>query len=412
MGPRRPLLLGSITNLDLRSTTQGDYDIWVDNFRVEPAVADGLIDDFTSSSAPFAGYWWSSAGTGATATFVTATDAGNPAGHFSGTTPWDSWGLAGRSFTTPVDLTSSTGISFDVHGTAKLGFGSGANALIPKNNADCPIGTDQIPTDTCAIDKGLLFSPYTDGYAGAAPDLGAFESGKPKWTAGATTVENWYSCPAGPAPADCTITLDAGTYTAGGGKDAWPTEGGADGSGTVDSVISLGPMDASAAGSPVIVTADAAPDAQSLDGGAVGADTAAAKDARVVDGPTDSRAADVPSSAPADASSADSAARDSRRDSQTSSAAPVKSSGCGCRVGGRGRAQSSLPFVILAGLPWIVMARRRRGLAGAVLQTAWPGRVRRRRSRRCDLPWSPDRWSRLPDATRGRRRPAASRRIA
>jgi hypothetical protein len=324
VGARRPLLLGSITNLNLRSATWGDYDIWVDNFRVEPAVADGLIDDFTSSSARFAGAWWSSAGTGATATFATAADAGNPAGHFFGTTPSDSWGVAGKAFTTPADLTSSTGISFDVHGTAKLGFGSGPKALIPKNNADCPIGTDQIPTTTCAIDKGLLFSPYTDGYAGAAPDLGAFESGKPRWTAGATTVENWLSCPASASPANCTVTPDAGGDGAVGGRDAQPIEGGTDGTETLgagdapialspieggtdgpgmlaeDAPSGLGPMDAGVADAPVSPVGDAgraAPDAQSLDGGAVGADAMAAKDARAVQGPIDTRVADAPSSA-------------------------------------------------------------------------------------------------------------------
>jgi len=397
VGPRRPLLLGSITNLDLRSTTQGDYDIWVDNFRVEPTIADGLIDDFTtSSSARFSGTWWSSAGTDATATFATATDAGNPAGHFFGSTPPDGWGVAGKSFTTPVDLTSSTGISFDVHGTAKLGFGSGATALIPKNNADCPIGTDQIPTTTCAIDKGLLFPPYTDGYVGAAPDLGAFESGKPRWTAGATTVENWLSCPASAAPANCAVTPDAGKDAAG-GQDAQPRDGGTDGVailgakdaptglgpmdggsdetealGVGDAPTSLGPADAGVADAPVSVTADAAPDAQSLDGGTVEADAMAAKDTRAVQVPIDTRLADAPSNASLpDASRADSASQDTKAPPSQ----PAKASGCGCRVGGRGSAQPGLLLVILAGLPWI-MAARRRAHAGSrgLRKTADPAR--------------------------------------
>jgi len=50
LGPRHPLQLGSITNLNLRSTTQGDYDIWLDNINVQPIVADGLIDDFARSA--------------------------------------------------------------------------------------------------------------------------------------------------------------------------------------------------------------------------------------------------------------------------------------------------------------------------------------------------------------------------
>jgi hypothetical protein len=373
-GTRRPLQLGSITNLQLRSATQGDYDIWLDNINVQPIVADGLIDDFVSSSARFAGTWWSAAGTGATATFVTAADAGNPAGHFSGTTPWDSWGEAGKAFTTPVNLTSSTGISFDVHGTAKLGFGSGPTALIPKNNADCPIGTDQIPTTTCAIDQGLLFSPYTDGFAGAAPDLGAFESGKPRWTAGATTVENWLTCPASTAPANCAVTPDAGSDVAVGGQDAQPIEGGMDWTETLaeDAPAVLGPMDAGLADAPVSPVGDAgraAADAQLLEGGPGGADTVAARDARAVQSPLDAGVADAPLSPAPDASRADSASQDS----PAPPSQPAKASGCGCRVGGRGSAQPSLPIVILAGLSWI-MAARRRARAGwrGSRQTAGP----------------------------------------
>ena len=381
-GPRRPLQLGSITNLQLRSATQGDYDMWIDNINVQPIVADGLIDDFASSSARFSGTWWSAAGTGATATFATATDAGNPAGHFFGSTPWDSWGVAGKAFSTPVDLTSSTGISFDVHGTAKLGFGSGATALIPKNNADCPIGTDQIPTTTCAIDQGLLFPPYTDGYAGAAPDLGAFESGKPRWTAGATTVENWLSCPAATVPANCTVTPDAGSDVAGGSQDAQPTEGGTDGTGTLgtgdapialspmeggtdgpgmlaeDAPTVLRPMDAGMADAPVSPVGDArqaAQDAHPLEGGPGGADTVAARDARAVQSPLDAGVADAPLSPAPDASRADSASQDS----PAPTSQPAKASGCGCRVGGRGSAQPSLPIIVLAVLSWITAARRR-----------------------------------------------------
>jgi hypothetical protein len=40
-------------------------------------------------------------------------------------------------------------------------------------------------SDSPAIDRGQILSPYTNGYAGKAPDLGAFEYGRPAWTAGA-----------------------------------------------------------------------------------------------------------------------------------------------------------------------------------------------------------------------------------
>jgi hypothetical protein len=45
-----------------------------------------------------------------------------------------------------------------------------------------------------AVDAGMVFAPYTDGFTGAAPDLGAFERGLPPWTAGASIPESRWGC--------------------------------------------------------------------------------------------------------------------------------------------------------------------------------------------------------------------------
>ena len=37
-----------------------------------------------------------------------------------------------------------------------------------------------------AVDAGLVLSPYTDNYAGTAPDIGAYESSQPMWPVGST----------------------------------------------------------------------------------------------------------------------------------------------------------------------------------------------------------------------------------
>lgn len=39
-----------------------------------------------------------------------------------------------------------------------------------------------------AIDAGLFLPPYTNGYVGSAPDIGAFEYGLPAWTSGARSM--------------------------------------------------------------------------------------------------------------------------------------------------------------------------------------------------------------------------------
>jgi hypothetical protein len=44
----------------------------------------------------------------------------------------------------------------------------------------------QLLADSPAVDRGEMLPPYTDGYAGTAPDIGAYELGRANWTAGAT----------------------------------------------------------------------------------------------------------------------------------------------------------------------------------------------------------------------------------
>ena len=46
-------------------------------------------------------------------------------------------------------------------------------------------GDFRLNAGSAAIDKGVVLSPYTNGYAGSAPDAGAFEFGRTAWTAGA-----------------------------------------------------------------------------------------------------------------------------------------------------------------------------------------------------------------------------------
>jgi len=48
-------------------------------------------------------------------------------------------------------------------------------------------GNFQLRSDSPAIDKGRTISGITDGFAGSAPDIGAYEFGVTPWTAGANT---------------------------------------------------------------------------------------------------------------------------------------------------------------------------------------------------------------------------------
>ena len=57
------------------------------------------------------------------------------------------------------------------------------------------LGTQKEVNDDCGIDQGVEVPPYTDGFQGDAPDLGAFETGVDPWQAGATIDDNaWEGC--------------------------------------------------------------------------------------------------------------------------------------------------------------------------------------------------------------------------
>src|SRR6185295_7872544 len=61
------------------------------------------------------------------------------------------------------------------------------NNVLPTTNpqfVDPAQNNYQLKTTSPAIDGGLTISPYTDGFLGRAPDIGAFESGLPAWKAG------------------------------------------------------------------------------------------------------------------------------------------------------------------------------------------------------------------------------------
>ncbi|MBD2043464.1 right-handed parallel beta-helix repeat-containing protein [Microcoleus sp. FACHB-672] len=47
----------------------------------------------------------------------------------------------------------------------------------------------QLQGTSSAIDAGQILAPFTDGFAGAAPDIGAFESGQPAFIPGAVILE-------------------------------------------------------------------------------------------------------------------------------------------------------------------------------------------------------------------------------
>jgi len=82
--------------------------------------------------------------------------------------------------------------------TGVIHIGTGAtvqNDLVKPTDplfVDPAAGNYQLQAGSPAVDKGVLLPPYTDGFSGSAPDLGAFERGAPPWTAGSSLTSDGF----------------------------------------------------------------------------------------------------------------------------------------------------------------------------------------------------------------------------
>jgi MYXO-CTERM domain-containing protein len=71
-------------------------------------------------------------------------------------------------------------------------YGGASTLAQAAANLDCPVDlTDFVPMTDCAIDRGSVVPGITDGFVGAAPDIGAIEAGAPAWFAGATVTDGF-----------------------------------------------------------------------------------------------------------------------------------------------------------------------------------------------------------------------------
>jgi hypothetical protein len=199
-GLRESLDLTNVTGLGWTVGTLGAYEIDIDDVWLE-GTTPKLVDDFDAGSTNrLGGAWSGNGGSGSTAAESTVAGYTGNAVALTGTNIRE--GVAGlgtflSSGAGPTDVSAYTGISFRIRGTATLTLSNGTATTTPAqaHNLECPVDANGVPTSSCPVDQGGLFSPYTDGFAGTAPDVGAFESGVAPWTAGSTTVEPSALCP-------------------------------------------------------------------------------------------------------------------------------------------------------------------------------------------------------------------------
>lgn len=114
----------------------------------------------------------------------------------SGTKDMSATAFRNNIFTKPVDIGATALQEANLYSTTVPQFVNGAK------------GDYRLQSTSPAIDIGVKLPAYTDGYAGAAPDAGAFEFGRAAWAAGASpTLE----VPDATAPSTPTNLTAAGT---------------------------------------------------------------------------------------------------------------------------------------------------------------------------------------------------------
>lgn len=225
-----PLDLTSVPLIDFTPVTSGSVTIDIDNLSLEgtgkaspdASGASLSLADFASGYGDSLGGSVSSyGGSGSTlaqSTISPGTNGSANALRLTGNVRFDSAAYAVTTVTlgadlsdggtAPADLSQYSGISFDIRGTAILELATSQLEPQQSDNVTCPLDAQQVPTTDCAIDQSAQFPPYTNGFKGSAPDLGAYQSGETPWTSGASFTDPGTLC--GSTPPDAGAASDAG----------------------------------------------------------------------------------------------------------------------------------------------------------------------------------------------------------
>ena len=201
-----PLDLTAIKQFAFTAWTNGDYQFDLDNLALVDETGKSptlMVDAFESPGGAngLGGYAWGGAsGDGVSSTSGKlgyasggASAASTKYAHFAGTMVLgdNSWGLMTESLS-QQDISAYTAIAFDIRGQRDglRVLATGGNSPVQDHNGSCALQ----PTPTCAVGQGIVIPGITDGFAGAAPDLGAFETTLPPWSAGAQRPADVSGC--------------------------------------------------------------------------------------------------------------------------------------------------------------------------------------------------------------------------
>ncbi|MEO8183780.1 MAG: right-handed parallel beta-helix repeat-containing protein [Deltaproteobacteria bacterium] len=189
-----PLALNAIDRIIWDIDIPGSYSLEIDNVRLYPSQTPiDDLDDLDLENA-LGGSWAAAPGALSTATLATVQPGASSPGAIgvSGTVVSADYAQIQTTFVAPVDFSADLGIDFSIRVVIEPTYGGPSTLAQAAANLDCPVDlSDFVPRTECAIDRGSGVPGITDGFVGAAPDIGALEVGAPPWLAGATVTDGF-----------------------------------------------------------------------------------------------------------------------------------------------------------------------------------------------------------------------------
>lgn len=239
----QPLDLSAVAQLGFETAVSGEFTLWIDNVILiaAPGGSDLLIDDFDDGDnlADTDTYWWADGGSNCDGCYVSsaALEVEPSSGGYAAAVTVDhslqGWNLLGLDISGFGGVTEYEALRFDVRLVGNVVLHAALGSPVYASNANCPLDSNSTVSDDCGIDQGQLIAPYTDGYVGAAPDLGAFESGNTAWEAGSDVddVAAWAVCPEDLPEGTPEPSGEAGSGAAGEAGSGGTAQGGEAGAG-------------------------------------------------------------------------------------------------------------------------------------------------------------------------------------
>ena len=195
-----------VGKIGFRAVGQGNFVLELDNIML--VAADGstlLIDDFEDGDeqGEQGGWWWAGGGAADESCEDCAASSAELQMKNNDNNGYISVDVVSAADGWNIVVIEQDTVAFENYDTIQFDYRLSGDAVLqgatgtPQqgSNTYCAVNEAGIPIGDCAIDAGEQSTPFWGEFAGASPDVGAFESDSTTWTAGASVDDAiWRHC--------------------------------------------------------------------------------------------------------------------------------------------------------------------------------------------------------------------------